>query len=355
MGLESFDRAFAGWKHSRMGEETSSVDEELGRTTDKWEYKTHLPGRSRVYVAVYLSETGGLTCRVEFNPSRVLNPHGTALAPASALPGLLRCLLFEHLAALGLDPTFEHPARGNRWLPPVDPMSLVSVRLLHFARDFTGLEDPSVYAQAVYVADQKGATPIRKANHSDAGRLQSIVVGNGSGEICVYDKSAESLAKKRREQPEPGSLRVEQRYRRGWLVRFGLTTLDRVTNDAVARAFVGQFRWSGADRSVTGPTLVLRRLASLRGLTPAKRMALVGYVTMRSNGLDHGLPRDKVREFDAILRRHGMPSGKVGFGELSLLSERRLDLARGVEVFPSRRRVVTRRPNPVLASVRAGQ
>lgn len=341
--LENFNSGALGWKYKKQS--AWPRRDGIERVTDRWEQQRYIDGGSRIFVSVTMSETGSVRCYLDFNPARIFDPHGTALAPVESLPALLRCVIYEHLLDLALVPTFDSPTRGRRWLAP-DPMTLVVVKHLDVARDSVGLLDPGVYVHAAYYTDQPNAKR-RKAEHSKHGRLQSMTAGNGSGEVGVYDKSEEAKARKRKYQPQPGTLRVEARFREGWLTRFGLRTLDQMTPEAVEAAFSDRADWVGVTRPVSGPAVVLDLIDRIDGIKPTTRSAIKGYLLDRTLGRDPGLPRETVRSYDRHLTACGLPSAHLLSGSSHLT--RRLDIDRGIEVYPRRRRTITRTPRSLIA------
>lgn len=335
--LDGFDQTFSGWKVT-PGWFGPPDDRRRMETYQFWQW---LPGRSQVYIAVTWQEHRDPVCEVRFNPSRLLDPYGTALAPVRSLPALLRMLIYEVLPELHLRPVFDMPL-SHGWLAP-DPMSWVKVLVIHIARDFIRLQQTEAYTRLALTTPVKDRAKKKPVFNAKTGRLETVTVGNKSGEVSVYDKYLESRAKKRGDPASPGTLRVEARLNQPWVNRFGLTSLDLVTPDAVEAVFHDRFLWVGLAAPVAGATTILAKIAAQTSLTPISRALLAGHLAGRTQQVDLGLSIAVQRRLDRELASLGYAIGDPL--ESDSRRESRLDLATGTEQLRSSNgRWITRTP-----------
>lgn len=251
--------------------------------------------------------------KVEFNPSRVVDPEGYRLATAD-----------EAVEALGLALRAAAPL-----VVAEEPEALSSYRVkrLDVARDFDCVEAPSALI--------RGLAPLRrpysKRNlvHADPARngAQTLMVGSGAGVVRLYDKHAETKGR----APE-GTLRWEAECRAEWSSKYGgISRADGITSESVSALAFDRWRWSAMDAEVQSTSGVIDVVAR-SGLSPRERMMFVGWLVHQ--GTPHAYePGSKTTQakFRRLQRELRIAVGPEAVSSVGFAS--RLDWATGREIL----------------------
>jgi hypothetical protein len=206
---------------------------------------------------------GGAQLRVEFNPSRIVDPEGVSIATVEKGNAALDDVLTE----IGIGP-----------LDPDD----VNMTRLDVAKDFDGVRyGPQLIASIVQQPHdarwQVGGEVLPD------GTWGSMWAGSDGQFAKLYDKGAESLL------APPGRYRFEVRARgkakRGWLELHEIVTAADVTRER-AEALA---RW-GFDHANLGTPVIVRdgiarRVSNMANWSPAKKSSFLGDLCMLQEGL----------------------------------------------------------------------
>jgi hypothetical protein len=203
--------------------------------------------------------------KVEFNPSRVVDPRGYGLAPVSQLRPAVHAVA-KQLRAL-VEP--EDHNTGS-W----------SVKRLDVARDFGDVEQAPTMIRALAPIHRPWAR--RNLVHADPSRLgaQTLMVGSGAGVVRLYDKHAETSG-----VAPVGSVRWEAECRAGWLGSYGgMKRLQDVNEDAASRLARDRWEWSQMGAEVAGDLSRLVGRVRVSGLSVREQRAFLGWMVEQAAG-----------------------------------------------------------------------
>lgn len=304
--VHSFEQDSTAWnKRTIANPGTPEAADTFGATLE-------LNPACRVFVGVQeVPATGQVWAKVEWNPSRHVDPLGHSLAS----PGQVAASAEDavDLALSLLEPAVPHAGE-------------MRVRRIDIARDFEGVD------RASFVVSGLGPVPRpwarRNLVHYDPSRkgAQTLMVGSGAGVVRLYDKDAET------EGQTSGVLRWEVEARRDWCQKYGnVSKLDDVTAEKVEAFGRDRWEWSAMGTEVTAmETMVEKVMRS--GLSFAEQRSLIGYMTMRAAGADvraafstHSKYRRQAKELGITLQ---VPTDDDSFGFSA-----RLDLEQGTVVY----------------------
>jgi hypothetical protein len=251
--------------------------------------------------------------KVEFNPSRVVDPRGYGLAPVSQLRPAVHAVA-KQLRAL-VEP--EDHNTGS-W----------SVKRLDVARDFGDVEQAPTMIRALAPIHRPWAR--RNLVHADPSRLgaQTLMVGSGAGVVRLYDKHAETSG-----VAPVGSVRWEAECRAGWLGSYGgMKRLQDVNEDAASQLARNRWEWSQMGAEVAGDLSRLVERVRASDLTVREQAAFLGWLVMQAGG-EAWVPgsRTTLAKYRKVQRDLGIaaPTDLVTTGAVV----RRLDWDSGREVL----------------------
>ena len=254
---------------------------------------------------------GEAWAKVEFNPSRWVDPEGASLAPVGELRGAVAAALD---AASGL-------------VEAAGPRESARVTRLDVARDFEGVSDPGRYV--------RGLAPIRRPwarrsfvyNDPSKGNAETLFVGSASGGVRLYDKRREAG-----EKVAEGTVRWEVEGRRRWLDRIaGITTMATVCDEAVGAIAANRWEWSamGMEVSATDRVVDVARGSELSGREQA---AFIGFCVLESLGASDVLGRSSQYKYRRVARDAGLVLEGGEFQQTSPGFVGRLDFDSGREL-----------------------
>ncbi len=253
-------------------------------------------------IYVRIREQPVWTASVTFNPSRMLDPTGTSLAPVARvreLTGKLLVSIFDVVPASALL-TDEGVVRDR--LPR---RALSDLRLQRL--DVTW--DAQVESTAIHI-ESLALTPgnVRRVPVNSRGSKSTIHLGAKQDRMVVYDKHVESKGR----APE-GALRVEMQMQNEWLRRHDMTRLGDLTPEAAAAAYLEEFTRLGLQHPTSGGSLMDALTAS--DLTPTVRLTVFGFAAAHAMGhTDMGLSAATERRYRRELLRVGHRLGDAVHG-----------------------------------------
>lgn len=252
--------------------------------------------------------------KVEFNPSRIVDPAGHRLAT-----------IHESTAALEVVVN-----RVGFLIAPMLPESLETfkVKRIDVARDFHGVMSPSELLRGLAGIPRKYAKKSSLYNDPVRGGAQTLMVGSGAGVVRLYDKWAETKGR-----VEAGTIRWEVQAREAWCKRLGgLSSVAQLNFETVERLAVDRWEWSAMGAEILSH-LSVRELARRLGVRESEASAFWGWVVDHS--LSSGWTPSPTTE--AKYRRYLRELG-IGFkfdAFVSSASSVRLDWATGTQVVQS--------------------
>jgi hypothetical protein len=268
-------------------------------------------GRRQVFVGV--SDVQGQPvewAKVEFNPSRIVDPDGHSLAMVEDLAPALD-------VALGL------AEDRVRWSCKVGEMR---VKRIDLARDFSGVERPAYTIRGLGPVRRPWAR--RNLVHFDPSRsgAQTLMVGSGSGVVRLYDKWAETKGA----APE-GTVRWEVEARDGWCNRYGeIRTMADVDDDGLERFAKDRWDWSAMGSEVSATERVVEQVMR-SGLSYREQRQYLGHLMMMAAGVEVPAGTEAMAKWNRLTRKLGIVLGEETFASSGGFSSR-LDWDSGSEV-----------------------
>lgn len=268
-----------------------------------------------VFVGVQQVVATGLTWgKIEFNPSRAVQgsePGGHSLAAPSEVRGAAQRAVDVASALL---------------VPAVPDVGAMRVRRLDVARDFVDVARPDFLVRGLGPVHRPWAR--RNLVHYDPARsgAQTLMVGSGAGVVRLYDKDMETGGK------APGVLRWEAECRRDWCEKYGgVTTLDEVSDESVARLGLNRWEWSQMGTEVEAMEAVVEKVMR-SDLSFAEQRGLIGYLTMIATGADVRAATHTHSKYRRVARELGVTVDPGSLGGESPGFRARLDLESGTAV-----------------------
>ena len=254
------------------------------------------------------------TGKIEYNPSRIVDPDGCGLATLDETADSFDVVL----------------AAAEQLVSPGDEPANFRVKRLDLARDFHGIEQPATLIRGLSCLHR----PYARKNliHADPAKngAQTIVVGGKQSSVRLYDKAEET--KTRANRAEPGTIRWEAENRKGWLSNYGaverLRDLDPVR---VAVLADNRWEWSQMGAEVAGDLARLVERVHESDLTAAERRGFLGWLVEQAAGMEGGsMSSATLAKYRRLQRRLGIVAPVDLAGTVTVL--RRLDWATGTEV-----------------------
>jgi len=191
-----------------------------------------------------VSERAPVRAKIEFNPSRVVDPAGFSLAGVEA-----------SMDAAGVAVRSVFP-----WVQPFEMAGYSSykVKRIDVAKDFHGVLSPGVLIRGLGPIPRKWArrNSVWADPHSHG--AQTLSVGSGAGMVRLYDKFEETEHK-----VEPGTVRWETEAHGDWAANYGaIRTAADLNDENVATLAADRWEWSlmGVEiKSTAGVVDVLAR------------------------------------------------------------------------------------------------
>lgn len=203
--------------------------------------------------------------KVEFNPSRVVDPGGYGLAPVAQLRAAVHAVA-KQLGSL-VEP--EDHDTGS-W----------SVKRLDVARDFSGIDQAPTMIRALAPIHRPWAR--RNLVHADPSRLgaQTLMVGSGAGVVRLYDKHAETSG-----VAPVGSVRWEAECRSGWLGSYGgMKRLQDVNEGTASELARNRWEWSQMGAEVAGDLGRLVDRVRASDLSVREQRGFLGWMVEQAAG-----------------------------------------------------------------------
>lgn len=250
---------------------------------------------------------------IEFNPSRIVDPHGAGLCAVRDLPHIL---------------TSAWEACSS-FVSPLYDLSQARVKRLDVARDFMGVRDFTVYADALPRLPASHARQSRVYFDPRTGSPQTIYKGSKDNFVRMYDKSAQSPGK-----VQEGTVRFEVQAGPRWCKKFGIELVEDLSSDTVWDLLETRFLWAGCSSPVLSVPEFLSRLKQVRDdkgelWSQVKIDAFLGHFYQKSMGVAGKLSKDRDGKYKRVLRELGVPSDRSWMNDRASV---RLDLETGREV-----------------------
>ncbi len=256
---------------------------------------------------------------IEFNPARMVDPHGAGLCAVADLP-----------STVGL----AWQAAGE-FVTPLCQLAEAKIRRVDVARDFVEVGDFSTYVDAWRGISAPHSKRLTVEHDPQTGLPQTIYRGSKAGGwVRVYDKFAQSPG-----LVPSGTVRFEVEARKGWCKTAEITQIEDVSSETVWELLVDRFDWSGCAAPVLGCSELVARLEKVTDrkgapLSEVMKDAFMGHLLRGAIGVAGDLPNERKAAYNRYLRELGVTPQQVltSFGDRPAV---RLDLSTGREVGSS--------------------
>ena len=240
--------------------------------------------------------------RVEWNPSRVVDPDGCSLA------SVYQALDTASEVMAGVFDFVENPV--------LDP-ERINVTRLDVARDFSsGCFTPERFIRSLANVPRPYARRSSIFSDPKSGRAETLTVGSNSGALRLYDKFVESSG-----SVDPGTMRLEFQCRKSWLRRYGgISSLADLNGDSVTLLSRNRFDWGGMGAEVDSTGDLWSRLQST-SLSERERVFFLGWLVASRSGSTPNLGSATLAKYRRLQRELGvsLDSSESGPGFVSRL------------------------------------
>jgi hypothetical protein len=266
----------------------------------------------KVFVGVALiGATGQTMGKVEFNPSRIVDPDGYGVAT-----------LAEAKDAAG-----QVWAAAGELVAPAVPIDEAKAKRLDVTKDFGQVDQPANLIRGLAPIHRPWAK--RNLVHADPQRhgAQTLMVGGGPGVVRLYDKWAETQGK-----APAGTVRWEAECRAAWLGQYGgMSRWADVTDQTVGQLARNRWEWSAMGAEVSGTSRVVDKVAA-SDLSEREQCMFLGWLVSQAAGKGWQ-PGSKttLAKWRKVQRDIGVAVGDLSDGQAGFVS--RLDWDTGREVL----------------------
>jgi hypothetical protein len=253
--------------------------------------------------------------KMEFNPSRIVDPNGFGLASLmgtiDALREMVRIADFLVVPMYGSD------------------LSSYRVKRIDLAKDFHAVNSTSALVRGLATFPRKHVK--KNFVHADPilGGAQTLTVGSNAGMVRLYDKHVQAAG-----GVEPGTVRWEVQARSAWAKSYGgIRTVGDLSESNVTQLSLNRWEWSGMGSEVVRH-LDVSEIAARLGIKEAEASTFYGWLVDRSLSSGWRPSPTTLAKFRKYQRELG-----VTFGLESLLSNSvsvRLDWESATEVLRSK-------------------
>lgn len=252
-------------------------------------------GRSAFLGTQEIPATGQTWAKLEFNPSRIVDPEGHRLAEVVELPSAVR----------------EVWSAGLELVEPACELEDARVPRIDVARDFEGIARPAALLTGLATVHRPWSRKNALFNDGSANGAQTLLVGSKAGSVRLYDKHAETVGA----VPE-GVLRWEAQARRDWAQKYG--SIDRVgdlNTESVGQLAANRWEWSGMGLEVSGTEEAVEKVMRCEWLSAAEQRGLLGWLMIVSAGRESPLSKHTAAKYRSAARALGITLSTDLFGD----------------------------------------
>ena len=263
--VDSWDTNPDEWPDRSENQRGDTLLKSFGQMVPIDGHSVYLGVRERWFEGVLRQTTG----KLEYNPSRVVDPAGCGLASVGD--------------AMGTFPVVV--GATGRWVDPAVPSCDFRLTRIDPARDFEGIEQPTVLIRALGSLHR----PYSRKNlvHADVKRngAQTLVVGGKASDVRLYDKYQER--KGREVEAARGTVRWEAQSRKEWNENYGgIKWLGDIDDESVGQLARDRWEWSQMGAEVAGDLSRLVERVHAADLSRAQRRAFLGWLVEQAAGME---------------------------------------------------------------------
>ena len=304
-----WDDDFSKWssasvQHS-LGEGASDKVSKFSRSVEV------VPGVN-AFVGVRVVEAAGIRApvfgKIEFNPSRVVDPEGYSLSDV----GSALSAFWMAVSAAGSVVVAARPGESTSY----------RLKRLDVARDFHSVLAPSALI--------RGLAPIQRPwsrknlVHADPARsgAQTLMVGSNSGVARLYDKNAETKG-----AVEEGTVRFEIEGRSDWVRNYGkMATVSDISEARVLDFARDRWEWSKMGVEVSSLNGVVEIVAR-SGLSKREQQYFIGWLVTQATPFGYEPAKATLAKFRKLQKELNIAVGPEMLSSIGFSS--RLDWESG--------------------------
>ena len=243
---------------------------------------------------------------MEFNPSRFMDPDGTALTPIESVARITELLIEEYFAAGEALPAFAVTTEGEESLEYWEESWRSQIRIIRLdaARDFS-IQDPLFSIEMFKETKAKFARAVSIIYNNGKAETWDSPSSKKSSHVKFYDKTAHALKKKLKNPPINGTFRFEYLMRNKHLQRHHIHTLEDLTAEKFEAAL--RFGWdiSKLGEPVHHPMGWVKAVND-SGIPSMAKAQVIGMLHANEISLDLGLKPFEKRSLKQFARTAGL-------------------------------------------------
>jgi len=247
----------------------------------------HKKTKASIHFFVF-SDARGSTVYIEFNPSRFIDPMGTALAHPELVSGVVEEIVREYFGSGIVIPVFANSTNGQysmqHWHP--DWKNMIRLSRLDVSRDME-ISDPDFDPILIKDIQSKFSRGTNIAfNHGKPNGWANFLKGS-DGRMKIYNKYEHAKKIGLPTLPKVGLYRFEYRLENRHLAKNHLHTLGDLSEDRFEAAL--RFGW---EKSRLGTSFFKPdswvELVERSNLSPSEKAEAIGYLLEENRGNDLG-------------------------------------------------------------------
>ena len=270
---------------------------------DKTKFISHFNFGFATVTVTYLPLHNSLY--LQFNAARLLSRKSAELLPPNALQRLVEALLFDLVPQIPVLPTFMSIDEHGTMEMEADWSSQVKLTRLDCARNFY-VDCPEYVRHALSHVKGKYQKLVH-IYYDDEGWTRANET-KSAGMDRIYDKSAElrNLELDERFHWDKRVYRFEAQLQKDRLKKFGVTTLDRISDEAVWNVL--QDRWKACEWGIKLPGKGgLDDIIS--ALNEKDRIPFLGYLSAHAEGMTDNLDAKALKRLSKLASQIGVVPG----------------------------------------------
>lgn len=166
------------------------------------------------------------------------------------------------------------------------------------------------------VLEALAGLPMRRGLHrsmhrSASSRTETLWTRNRSGGVRLYNKGLEARRRREEHPVSEGLLRCEAQNHKKWLERYGLRSLNQLSESAVKTLLKRRMNWAGHDLPVVAVSTWVERVheyCNRRQFSPAKTRGFLGLGVSSASGIESPAAPATRTAYRKMVREIGVPS-----------------------------------------------
>lgn len=242
---------------------------------------------------------------MEFNPSRFMDPDGTALIPADAVRRVVELLVQEYFSDGEALPAFAVTEEGQesleRWED--DWPEQIRVVRLDVSRDFVS-NDSRFNVGLLSTRKARFARAVSIIHNQDGPSTWDSPKSRRSSAVKFYDKFKQAQKQKVKNLPPPGTFRFEYLMRSKHLRRAHIHTVADLNEAKIEAALRQGWDISGLGTPLVYPNGWIYQLLE-SPLSTQEKLETIGYLVANDQNAASWIPKSHREEIRRLAKRAG--------------------------------------------------